>query len=155
MLRIFSPWKIRRLQLGLNPRSWVPEMYAILDNLLRELWSWAFNSLKVRLHNCRHLTWQYKLNHVLFHCILVTPTLEMSRESSSFHGLAWNYECFKVHTTDAKWRITAFCEWRVLLLYLNYSFVWHCTAGHSHRSICHRFLYAIKLLHLYNEVHIS
>ena len=25
VLRIFSPWKIRRLRLGLNPRTWVPK----------------------------------------------------------------------------------------------------------------------------------
>lgn len=91
-LRVGTFWYVQRF------------IYAVLYELLRELWSVANHSLQVRLHNCRHLIWQYKLNHVLFHCILETPTLEMSGESgesSSFHGLAWNYECFEVHTTDA------------------------------------------------------
>ena len=32
VLRIFSPWKIRRLRPGLNPRTWVPKAKSYGDN---------------------------------------------------------------------------------------------------------------------------
>ena len=39
VLRIFSPWKIRRLRPGLNPRTWVPNASTLpLDHRSRLFW---------------------------------------------------------------------------------------------------------------------
>jgi hypothetical protein len=40
MLRIFSPWKIRRFRPGLNPRTWVPEASLLTTRTPKPLSDW-------------------------------------------------------------------------------------------------------------------
>jgi hypothetical protein len=42
MLRIFSPWKIRRLRPGSNPRTWVPEASMLTPRPPNPLYIWRY-----------------------------------------------------------------------------------------------------------------
>ena len=48
VLRIFLPWKIRRLQSGLNPRTWVPKA-STLPNLSNFRMSWYSTRISCRI----------------------------------------------------------------------------------------------------------
>ena len=66
MLKIFSPWKIRQLWLGLNPRTWVPKASTLPLDHRRRLHYTLFSVKSPKLHSYRSLFISFTDPEVMF-----------------------------------------------------------------------------------------
>ena len=100
VLRIFSPWKIRRLRPGLNPRTWVPKASTLPLDHRRRLISpslWACRMLKQRIAQ-KNRKW-LKCKGYYDAC----PTVLCSDYNVGL--ITWTLQSEEVEPRRAKWKL--------------------------------------------------
>ena len=86
VLRIFSPWKIRRLRPGLNPRTWVPKASTLpLDHRSR-----AYQGMDILVSDVQKMTEVAWLQYVpLQNTFILCLSPKASTLNSKSNGFIW------------------------------------------------------------------